>query len=125
MPPDTRCVAFQPAAVYELLFRLGLFALLWGVRERSWPAGLHFVAYLALCSVGQLVLFIWCANDIVLGPLKQAQVTALVVLVALASIAWWLYQRGTHDRPAEVNRAVTAVPTSGVGDKRDAPTGAL
>ncbi len=125
--PDTRCVAFQPAGAYELLFSLGLFALLWGVRKRSWPAGLHFVAYLALYSVGQLVLFIWRANDLVLGPLKQAQVTALVVLVALAPVAWWLYQRGTRgrrDRPAEANCAPTAVLTGGVGDEREASVGA-
>ena len=106
--PYTHCVAFQPAAAYELLFSLGLFALLWRLRDRPWPGGMHFVAYLALYSLGQLVLFIWRANDFVLGPLKQAQVTALVVLVALVPIALWLWLRARASRrePAE-DHAVT------------------
>ncbi len=104
--PYTHCVAFQPAAAYELLFSLGLFALLWRLRERPWPAGIHFVAYLALYSLGQLVLFIWRANDFVLGPLKQAQVTALVVLVALVPIALWLRVSASRREPVE-DHAVT------------------
>ena len=88
-----RCVAFQPAAAYELLFSLGLFAVLWTVRDRAWPAGLRFVLYLALYSLGQLALFAWRANTLVVGPFKQAQVTALIVLVALAPVAWWMCRR--------------------------------
>jgi hypothetical protein len=66
------------------------------LRTRPWPAGLHFVLYLALYSLGQVVLFIWRDNVVVLGPLKQAQVTALVVLVALVPIALWLKRRHAH-----------------------------
>jgi prolipoprotein diacylglyceryltransferase len=80
-----------------MLFSLALFGVLWSLRNRSWPAGMHFVLYLALYSLGQLVLFIWRDNVFVLGPLKQAQVTALVVLVALVPIALWLKGRGTRD----------------------------
>src|SRR6266516_4262244 len=46
--PYTHCVAVQPAAAYEMLFSLGLFALLWALRDRPWPAGMHFVLYVAL-----------------------------------------------------------------------------
>jgi hypothetical protein len=58
---------------------------------------MHFVLYLALYSLGQLVLFIWRDNVFVLGPLKQAQVTAIVVLVALVPIALWLKGRRADD----------------------------
>jgi phosphatidylglycerol:prolipoprotein diacylglycerol transferase len=94
--PYTHCVAFQPAAAYEMLFSLALFGVLWALRTRPWPAGMHFVLYLALYSLGQLVLFIWRDNVFVLGPLKQAQVTAVVVLVALVPIALWLRGRRAH-----------------------------
>ncbi len=87
LAPYTGCVAYQPAAAYELLFSLGLFLLLWLLRDRAWPGGMSFVLYLALYSLGQLALFAWRDNVLVLGPLKQAQVTALVVLVALGPIA--------------------------------------
>lgn len=95
--PYTHCVAFQPAAAYELLFSLGLFMVLWRLRTRAWPAGLHFVLYLALYSLGQLVLFAWRDNVLVLGPLKQAQVTAIVVILALIPVALWLC---THITPS-------------------------
>lgn len=92
--PYTHCVAYQPAAAYELLFSLGLFVVLWSLRKRAWPAGMQFVLYLALYSLGQLVLFAWRDNVLVLGPFKQAQVTALVVLAALVPITLWLTRRG-------------------------------
>ncbi len=101
--PYTDCVAFQPAAAYELLFSLALFALLWRLRDRPWPLGLRFALYLALYSLGQLVLFIWRDNVLVLGPLKQAQVTAIVVLLLLAPIALWLSRRSRGaDRDRDV-----------------------
>jgi phosphatidylglycerol:prolipoprotein diacylglycerol transferase len=106
--PYTHCVAFQPAAAYELIFSAALFALLWRLRDRPWPAGMHFVAYLALYSLGQLVIFIWRDNVFVLGPLKQAQATAIVVLVALVPIALWLSRRNAQPRPAQ-ERAVGAM----------------
>ncbi len=98
--PYTGCVAYQPAAAYELLFSLGLFLLLWRLRDRTWPGGLHFVLYLALYSLGQLVLFAWRDNVLVLGPLKQAQVTALVVLIALIPIALLARRRSAPRAPA-------------------------
>jgi hypothetical protein len=36
---------------------------------------LHVVLYPTLYSLGHVVLFIWRDNVVVLGPLKQAQVT--------------------------------------------------
>ncbi len=103
--PYTDCVAFQPAAAYELLFSLGLFLLLWRLRDRVWPGGMHFVLYLALYSLGQLVLFVWRDNVFVLGPLKQAQATALVVLVALIPIALFLQR---HAAPTTSTATTTA-----------------
>jgi len=107
--PYTHCVAFQPAAAYELLFSLGLFALLWALRERPWPMGMHFVLYLALYSLGQLVLFVWRDNVLVLGPFKQAQVTAIVVLVALLPITLWLTRQGTGRTQQTPPRATAIV----------------
>ena len=91
--PYTHCVAFQPAAAYELLFSLALFALLWRLRDRPLPCGMPFVLYLFLYSLGQLLLFALRDNVLVLGPFKQAQVTALVVMAALIPIALVLWRR--------------------------------
>lgn len=96
----TTCIAFQPAALYEMLFSLALFAVLWRLQER-FRAGMLFLLYLALYSIGQLVLFVWRDNILVLGPLKQAQVTALVVLAFLLPIALFLNSRAMTPQPVQ------------------------
>ncbi len=86
-------VAYQPAAVYELIFNLAFFALLWQLRFRMPKPGLLFVTYLAGYSVGQFALFFLRTEPLVAAGLKQAQLTALVVLVAALALGWWLMYR--------------------------------
>ncbi|HEX9017487.1 MAG TPA: prolipoprotein diacylglyceryl transferase [Chloroflexota bacterium] len=83
-------IAYQPAAVYELLFNGFLFAVLWLLRRRLGRPGLLTAVYLAGYSLGQFLLFFLRTEPFVLGGLKQAQVTALVVLVAAVALFWWL-----------------------------------
>jgi phosphatidylglycerol:prolipoprotein diacylglycerol transferase len=85
-------VAVQPAAAYELLFGLALFAVLWPLRFRLQPSGMLFVLYLSLYSTGQFFLFIVRDNDIVLFHLKQAQVTSLIVQAGVVILAWLIGQ---------------------------------
>lgn len=85
-------VAVQPAAAYELLFGVALFAVLWPLRFRLQPAGMLFVLYLSLYSVGQFFLFILRDNEIVLFHLKQAQVTSIFVQVGVVILAWLIGQ---------------------------------
>lgn len=84
--------AYQPAAVYELLFSLALFALIWSLRFRVRVPGTLFFLWLVLYSAGQFVLFFGRANDVVWLGLKQAQVTAIVVM-ALAIPAYVMWRR--------------------------------
>lgn len=85
-------VPYQPAAAYELLFSLVLFGLIWRLCGRFRIPGTLFAIWLVLYSVGQFVLFYWRDNVIVLFDLKQAQITALVV-IALAVPAYQLWRR--------------------------------
>ncbi|HEY8286903.1 MAG TPA: prolipoprotein diacylglyceryl transferase [Chloroflexota bacterium] len=92
--------AVQPAAAYELLFGLALFAVLWPLRFRVRPAGMLFVLYLSLYNVGQFFLFIVRDNEIVLFHLKQAQVTAIAVQLGLIPVAWLIARRPWWFDPA-------------------------
>ena len=74
-------VAYHPAAVYELLFNLLLIAVLWALRHRLPRPGLLFVTYLGLYCVGQVLIFFWRNNDVLLLGLRQGQLTALAVLL--------------------------------------------
>src|SRR4051794_14486761 len=73
-------VAYQPAAAYELLFSLALFVVIWWLRFRFDVPGTLFTLWLVLYSMGQFLLFFGRANDVVFLGLKQAQLTALVVV---------------------------------------------
>lgn len=88
-------LAYQPAAAYELLFSLALFALLWTLRFRFRVPGTLFALWLVLYSAGQFVLFFARANTIVMLGLKQAQLTAVVV--TLLTIPAWLVWRRLYD----------------------------
>ncbi len=83
-------VPVQPAGAYEFLFCIGLFAVLWPLRNRLKPAGMLFVLYLSLYCVGQFVLFIWRDNEIVTLGLKQAQITAVAVQALLVLGAYFM-----------------------------------
>jgi phosphatidylglycerol:prolipoprotein diacylglycerol transferase len=94
-------VAYDPAAVYELLFSLALFVIVWRFRFRFRVPGTLFVLWLVLYSAGQFVLFFDRANVVVLFGLKQAQLTAVgVMLVAVPAYLVWrryyLNRRADH-----------------------------
>ena len=74
--------AFQPANAYELLTSLALFGVVCLVLARSPRAGTAGIVYVAGYAISQLLIFFTRATEpaIILG-LKQAQVTAVLVLL--------------------------------------------
>lgn len=109
-------VAYAPAAAYELLFTLVLFGLIWALRFRFAVPGTLFALWLVVYSIGQFLLFFDRANIVVLAGLKQAQITAIVV-VAVAIPAYLIWRRiylsgrssnreAGQDRPAAEGTAV-------------------
>jgi len=115
-----RGVPCQPAALYELLFNLVLFLLMWRMRYTLKKPGSMFVFWLVGYSLGQLLLFTVRANEELFLGLKQAQLTAIVVIIACIPLAWYLSRRRNPEpaampvEPAE--RGDDATP--------DAPAGA-
>lgn len=100
-------LAYQPAAAYELLFSLALFGLIWSLRDRFRVPGTLFELWLVLYSVGQFVLFFGRRNIIVLLGLKQAQLTAIAVIV-LSIPLWYLWYRHYLASRAEAEDAPRA-----------------
>ena len=97
-------VAYQPAAVYELLSNGLLFAVLWFMRNRLPRNGVLLAIYLIGYSVGQFGLFFLRTESLTAFGLKQAQLTALPVLAASLVLLWWLL---THpEKPATLARSV-------------------
>jgi phosphatidylglycerol---prolipoprotein diacylglyceryl transferase len=102
----------QPASLYELLISLGLFILLWNLRKRVHPEGMLAMIYLILYSISQFFIFFLRDNIVILGGLKQAQVTALVVIaLTLPVIAYLLRSERLHP-PREEQVASTPPSTA-------------
>jgi phosphatidylglycerol:prolipoprotein diacylglycerol transferase len=85
-------IAYQPAAAYEALADVILFGLLWWLRNRLKPGMLCFV-YILGYSLSQIIVFIWRDNEVIFLGLKQAQLTAIGVIVVAVAIFLALFMR--------------------------------
>ena len=91
-------IAYQPAAAYEAIIDILLFGFLWWLRNRVKP-GILFFVYVMGYSVSQFIVFFWRDNEVVFFGLKQAQVTALgVMITAVAMFLWVMFRQ--RSRPA-------------------------
>jgi phosphatidylglycerol:prolipoprotein diacylglycerol transferase len=95
-------IAYQPAAAYEALINILLFSLLWWLRNKLKPGMLFFV-YILSYSLSQIIVFLWRDNEIILFGLKQAQLTAIGVIIVSVVIFLVLFKR--HHKFAEKTRA--------------------
>ena len=93
----------QPASLYELLIAVVLFLILWNLRLRVHPEGMLALIYIVLYSVSQFFIFFLRDNVVIVAGLKQAQITALVVIALTIPIIVYLRLRegrGRHrDQP--------------------------
>jgi phosphatidylglycerol:prolipoprotein diacylglycerol transferase len=77
-------VAYQPAALYELLIALALGLMVFGIIRRGAPAGVAIIAYIAAYAISQFgIFFLRSTEPVVWLGLKQAQLTALVMLLVV------------------------------------------
>jgi len=74
-------VYYTPTPVYEMIMNLGIFAVVWQLRERKLPDGALFLIYLSLYSVGRFIITFWSSYEIVAFGLNQAQIVSLVALI--------------------------------------------
>jgi phosphatidylglycerol:prolipoprotein diacylglycerol transferase len=98
-------VPVQPASLYELLISLALFVLLWNLRTRVHPDGMLAMIYIVLYSVSQFFIFFLRDNIVILGGLKQAQVTSLVVIALALPVIAYLLRKERLATPREVQPA--------------------
>jgi len=85
-------IAYQPAAIYEALANVLLFGLLWFLRNRLKP-GILFFIYILGYSLSQIIVFIWRDNEVIFLGLKQAQLTAIAVIIVAAITFMVLFLR--------------------------------
>ncbi|MHB1131586.1 MAG: prolipoprotein diacylglyceryl transferase [Chloroflexota bacterium] len=82
--------AYQPTQVYEMLWDLGVFALLWWARKRVRVDGALFLAYISLYSAGKFAISALRQEAIWFLGLQEAQIVSLLVLVIALPALWVL-----------------------------------
>lgn len=88
---------FHPTFLYESLWDLAVFALLFfAFRKRLEPyKGALFLTYLGLYSFGRLFIEGLRIDSLMLGPFRVAQVMSLLLILGAVGGLWWLR---THAR---------------------------
>jgi phosphatidylglycerol:prolipoprotein diacylglycerol transferase len=90
--PPRHDIAYHPAAAYEALIDVLLFGILWWLRNRLKPGMLFFV-YVLGYSLSQIIVFFWRDNVVIFLGMKQAQLTAIGVIIAAIIIFLVLLRR--------------------------------
>ncbi|HEX2988566.1 MAG TPA: prolipoprotein diacylglyceryl transferase [Chloroflexota bacterium] len=85
--------AYQPTQVYEMLWDLLVFGLLWWARGKVKLEGGLFLAYLGLYSFGKFVISFWRQEALFLLGLQEAQVVALASIAGAGALAYHLWAR--------------------------------
>lgn len=86
-------VYYTPMPVYELLVNLGIFAVLWQLRKRSWPDGRLFLVYLVLYSLERFFLGFTSSYRILAFGLAQSQIIAVFGFVIGVALLVWMSRR--------------------------------
>lgn len=92
MVPD-RTVAYQPAQLYDGLWALIVFAIVWRLRTRVKTDGVLFLIYVSLYSFGRFFISFVREDNVYFANLRQAQIIALIVTAVAIPLALWLSRR--------------------------------
>ncbi len=99
VPSELLGTPLHPYPVYELLFDFALLGLLWKLRGVYKVDGLLFLTYAGVYAVGRFLLTFFRAEEVWFLGLQEAQVVALVVLLAtLPLLSWRMQAKGSFDR---------------------------
>lgn len=95
-----RGVAYQPVFLYEMLWDLLVFAVLWRVRTRITTDGWLFALYLGLYAAGKFALTFLRTETVWLWGLQEAQLLALGAFAV--AVLWALWSRTLQRRAQTV-----------------------
>jgi phosphatidylglycerol:prolipoprotein diacylglycerol transferase len=80
----------HPTPAYEIIWDMLLFAFLMVFRKRLKPAGVTYLIYLSVYSLGRFLITFVRVNDPYLWGLKQAQVITLFIMIICVPLIIYL-----------------------------------
>jgi phosphatidylglycerol:prolipoprotein diacylglycerol transferase len=97
LPTNLLGVPTQPTPIYEQLWLLVMIAILLWAMPRLETDGMAFLLYLDLYSFGRFFISFERVNNLLFLGLREAQLLALVVFVAVFPVAFWQRRRARAD----------------------------
>lgn len=85
--------AYQPAQLYEMVWDLVVFGLIWKSRDRFKNEGVLFLLYAVSYSIGRFFISFVREDNIYVAGLRQAQIIGLAVIAVSVPLAIWLSRR--------------------------------
>lgn len=95
MVPD-HTIAYQPAQLYESVWNLIVFVIIWKLRIRVRGEGVLFLIYATLYSLGRFFISFAREDNLYFANLRQAQIIALAVMALAVPLAVRLNRRFSH-----------------------------
>ena len=92
----------HPTHIYELLWDLMIFGVIWGLRGKRQPPGAIYLIYISLYSIGRFTISFWRVNQSGFLGLQQAQIVSLLVLAIALGLLVHIYRKD-HQQNEEVN----------------------
>jgi phosphatidylglycerol:prolipoprotein diacylglycerol transferase len=86
-------VPSQPAQLYELVWDLAVFGIVWKLRAHVKGDGALLAIYAALYSFGRFFISALRPDNLYFGELRQAQLIALAVFAIAIPLVFWLNWR--------------------------------
>ena len=93
LPRSLLGVPTQPTPVYEQLWLIVVIAILLYAMPRLKTEGWAFLLYLGLYSFGRIFISFERVNNVLFLGLREAQLLALVVFIAVFPMGYWLRRR--------------------------------
>jgi phosphatidylglycerol:prolipoprotein diacylglycerol transferase len=101
MPGFYPGVRVHPTPIYEAILYVAIFGFLWSIRRKVTLEGELLYLYLILAGAARFMVEFVRINPRIYGPLSEAQIISLVMIVA-GSVAW--YWSAAHRPAAEAAR---------------------
>jgi phosphatidylglycerol:prolipoprotein diacylglycerol transferase len=97
IPDSLLGIATHPTPIYEQIWLVVVIVVLaLNMRRLMKVDGLAILSYCWLYSLGRFAVSFYRVNTSILWGLKEAQVIALVVLIVVPALAYWLMRRSSR-----------------------------
>ncbi|MFQ5640906.1 MAG: prolipoprotein diacylglyceryl transferase [bacterium] len=92
----------HPTPIYDMIFLLAIFVLLWNVRTKKWPTGFKFSLYLIMIGLERVTTEIFRNTPKIVFGFTMAQLISFVLIVA--GVTWIVLLR-SKQKAAEPQKA--------------------